>query len=85
MGLKSQGHMINYAWLCQWVKSLPKTLPTAQISAFSNTCNQKVNQKYSQSFFPFGIVIPAILLSLLRHSGILGKVSEVGPPGLKFG
>lgn len=55
IGLKSQGHMINYAWLCKWVKSLPKMLPTAQISAFSLTCNNNnKNEPKILSFFPFG-------------------------------
>ena len=48
--------MINYAWLCKWVKSLPKMLPTAQISAFSLTCNNNNNKNEPKilSFFPFG-------------------------------
>lgn len=77
MGLKSQSHMINCAWLSKWVKSLPNMLLAAQISAFSVTCNCKINQKYSPSFLPFGSVIPATIASQLRHSRILGK-SELG-------
>lgn len=67
--------MTNYARLCKWVKSLPKTSPIAQIYAFRITCNnKKMNQKYSPSFFPFGIVRPVVIVYPLRHQRILGKV-----------